>query len=260
MTFPGHHIVWLAWLLTRFPRKHLVFDAFVSAHDTLVSDRKKIHPWNPAAWMVWLLDFIDCHLADEILIDTKTHKDFFSRTFRVHPANITVVYLEAPEEFRPDPHGKHIARHTCEVLFYGSYIPLQGIDVILKAAATMQHQKENVRFTLVGGGQTYAQMRMLAGEWKLTNVIFKPFVPLADIPQLIYDADICLGIFGTSDKAKRVIPHKVVECMACGATVITADTPAIREKYRDGENIHLVPPGDPHALAGKIVEIMKNNS
>jgi glycosyltransferase involved in cell wall biosynthesis len=258
VTFPGHHLVWLAWLLTRFPRKYLVFDAFVSAYDTLVSDRRKVHPWNPAALAIWFLDFLDCHLADEILIDTKAHKDFFCRTFRIHPADMTVLYLEAPSElFRPDPHHKHIRKKTFEVLFYGSYIPLQGIDTILKAAAILQNQHASVHFTLVGGGQTYAKMRMLATEWKLQNVTFTPFIPLAHLPPLIHDADVCLGIFGTGDKTMRVIPHKVIECMACGVPVITADTPAIHERYKDGEGIHLVSPGDAHALAGKIVELQK---
>ncbi len=258
VTFPGHHLVWLAWLLTRYPRKTLVFDAFVSAYDTLVSDRRKIHPWNPAAWAVWMLDFVDCHLADEILIDTKAHKDYFCRMFRVHPANMTVIYLEAPSElFHLDPHHKHIRKKSFEVLFYGSYIPLQGIDIILKAATILQQQHASVHFTLVGGGQTYAEMRLLATEWKLENITFTPFVPLTQIPPLIHDADVCLGIFGTGDKTMRVIPHKVIECMACGVPVITADTPAIHERYRDGEGIHLIPPGDAHALAGKIVEMQK---
>ncbi len=261
ITFPGHHLVWLAWLLTRWPRKILVFDAFVSAYDTLVSDRRKIHPWNPAAMAIWFLDFLDCHIADEILIDTRAHKDFFCRTFRVHPADMTVLYLEAPAElFHPDPHHKHVHKKTFEVLFYGSYIPLQGIDTILKAAAILQDRHASVHFTLVGGGQTYASMRMLAAEWKLQNVTFTPFVPLTQIPPLIHDADVCLGIFGTGDKTMRVIPHKVIECMACGVPVITADTPAIHERYKDGEGIYLVPTGDAHALAGKIVELMKKET
>jgi len=259
VTFPGHHLVWLAWLLTRFPRKILVFDAFISAYDTLVRDRKKVHPGNPVAWFIWLTDFIDCHLADEILIDTKTHKEYFSRTFHLHPADITVVYLEAPENFRPDPHHRKTIGKTCEVLFYGSYIPLQGVDVILRAAAILHEQHAQIHFTLVGGGQTYAAMRILATEWKLSNVTFKPFMPLQDLPMIIRDADIALGIFGTGDKTQRVIPHKVIECMACGVPVITADTPAIHERYKEGKGIYLVPAGDAHALAGKIVELQKEN-
>jgi glycosyltransferase involved in cell wall biosynthesis len=246
--------VWLAWLLTRFPRKILVFDAFISAYDTLVSDRKKVHPWSPLAWFIWLTDFIDCHIADEILIDTKAHKEYFSRMFRLHRADITVVYLEAPEDFRAGPHH-HVRSNTFEVLFYGSYIPLQGIDVILKAAAILQDQHACVHFTLIGGGQTYAAMRLLATEWKLENVTFKPFMPLRELPIIIRDADIALGIFGTGDKTQRVIPHKVIECMACGVPVITANTPAIHERYKEGEGIFLVPAGDAHALAKKIVEL-----
>ncbi len=255
VTFPGHHLVWLAWLLTRFPRKILVFDAFISAYDTLVVDRKKVHRWNPLAWFIWLTDVIDCHLADEVLIDTKAHKEYFSRTFRIHPADITVVYLEAPDYFRPDPHHRHMQGETFEVLFYGSYIPLQGIDVILKAAAILQDRHARVHFTLIGGGQTYAAMRLLATEWKLENVTFKPFAPLQDLPAIIRDADVTLGIFGAGEKTQRVIPHKVIECMACNVPVITADTPAIHERYTEGQGIYLVPAGDAHALAGKIVEL-----
>lgn len=268
VTFPGHHLVWLAWLLihlrlpgfcgqARFPRKILVFDAFISAYDTLVVDRKKVHRWNPLAWFIWLTDCIDCHLADEVLIDTKAHKEYFSRTFRIHPADITVVYLEAPAFFAPDPHHQHVRSPTCEVLFYGSYIPLQGIDTILKAAVILQDKNVHVHFTLIGGGQTYATMRLLATEWKLKNVTFKPFAPLNDLPAIIRDADVALGIFGTGGKTQRVIPHKVIECMACGVPVITADTPAIHEKYKEGEGIYLVPAGDAHALAGKILELAK---
>src|SRR3989338_1692841 len=38
VTFPGHHLVWLAWVLTRFPPKILVFVAFISPYETLLSD------------------------------------------------------------------------------------------------------------------------------------------------------------------------------------------------------------------------------
>ena len=44
-----------------------------------------------------------------------------------------------------------------------------------------------------------------------------------------------------------MIPNKVFQALACGAPVVTADTPAIRELHGDGAL--LVPAGDPHALA-----------
>jgi glycosyltransferase involved in cell wall biosynthesis len=62
-----------------------------------------------------------------------------------------------------------------------------------------------------------------------------------------------LGIFGTSDKAGRVIPNKVFEALAMKLPLITGDSPAIRELLTDGENVLLVPRGDAQALANRIL-------
>jgi spore maturation protein CgeB len=65
----------------------------------------------------------------------------------------------------------------------------------------------------------------------------------------VSSAAICLGVFGTSAKAARVVPNKVWQAMAAGRPVISADTPGIREAITDGVSGLLVPPGDPAALA-----------
>jgi glycosyltransferase involved in cell wall biosynthesis len=49
-----------------------------------------------------------------------------------------------------------------------------------------------------------------------------------------------------------VIPNKAFQALACGAPLITADTPAARELLTDGVSALLVPPGDPEALAGAV--------
>jgi glycosyltransferase involved in cell wall biosynthesis len=61
-----------------------------------------------------------------------------------------------------------------------------------------------------------------------------------------------LGVFGGSDKAKRVIPNKAFQALACGVPLVTADTPAARELLTDGSDALLVPPADPEALAAAI--------
>jgi glycosyltransferase involved in cell wall biosynthesis len=65
-------------------------------------------------------------------------------------------------------------------------------------------------------------------------------------------ADVCLGIFGTSAKAQRVIPNKVYDALACARPVITADTPAIRELLQPDDQVIVCPPGDPESLADAI--------
>ena len=73
----------------------------------------------------------------------------------------------------------------------------------------------------------------------------------------IVEADLCLGIFGNTDKAKRVIPNKVYECLAVGKPVITADTPAIRELFEDGELV-FVSVAD-HISLAKAIMALKND-
>ena len=65
-------------------------------------------------------------------------------------------------------------------------------------------------------------------------------------------ADVCLGVFGGSDKAARVVPNKVYDALACGRPVVTAATAGARELLHDGEDALLVPPADAAALAAAL--------
>jgi glycosyltransferase involved in cell wall biosynthesis len=69
----------------------------------------------------------------------------------------------------------------------------------------------------------------------------------------IREADLCLGIFGETGKASRVVPNKVYEAMAAGRPVITGDSPAARELLTNGTDCLLCRRGDPEALAEAIM-------
>lgn len=254
VTFPGHYLVPLAWKLTRKPRMKLYFDAFISLSDSLVSDRQKVSWLHPYAWFLYALDVVSCHLADTVLIDTASHAEFFQKAFFLKPERVEVLYLGTREDlFYPETkttRGKH-------VLFYGTYIPLQGIPTILEAAKILQSEDPEISFTLIGSGQTYSAMRTYADTLKLTNCMWVDVVPYHTLPDWIRKADVALGIFGDTKKAARVIPHKVYDAVACGIPVITRDSPAIREKFSDGKKVILCEPANPTELAKKIVEAIR---
>ena len=54
--------------------------------------------------------------------------------------------------------------------------------------------------------------------------------------------DVCLGIFGTGPKARRVVPNKVFQGAAAGAAIVTSDTPPQRRLL--GDAAVFVAPGD----------------
>jgi glycosyltransferase involved in cell wall biosynthesis len=56
----------------------------------------------------------------------------------------------------------------------------------------------------------------------------------------------------------RVIPNKVYQGMAQGKLVVTADAPVTRSVFKDDENMLLVKPEDPKALAEAITEMSEH--
>ena len=71
----------------------------------------------------------------------------------------------------------------------------------------------------------------------------------------IKGADLVLGIFSSGDKTDRVVANKVIEGLAAGRPVITADTTAIRASFEPGRELVVVPAGSGEALAEQIIAL-----
>jgi glycosyltransferase involved in cell wall biosynthesis len=136
------------------------------------------------------------------------------------------------------------------VAFYGSFMPLHGVDAIVRAAGFLADEPD-IRFVLVGDGQTKPGVVELARTLGCENITFLDPLHGVALRDLLCDAQVLLGVFGTSAKAMVVVPNKVVDALALGKPVITGDTPAIR-RILDASQITTVPPGDPRALADAI--------
>jgi glycosyltransferase involved in cell wall biosynthesis len=146
-----------------------------------------------------------------------------------------------------------------EVFFYGTFIPLHGIEHILKAAKILQDKEKTVHFTLLGKGQTEQAMRALATELQVQNVTFKNPVAYEELPDWIRGSDLCLGIFSTSEKALRVVPHKVYDVIACGVPILTARTPAMKEQFSESDKILLCDAGSGEAIAEAIESFLASH-
>jgi glycosyltransferase involved in cell wall biosynthesis len=252
-----HKDVPLAWMIARFTRRPLVFDPLVSRYETRVLDREDVLPGSGQERHNRNLDRMSMNLADLVLADTDAHARFYSSEFSVSEAKIRVLPVGFDEDLfpaAPPPTGGE----QCNVLFYGTFLPLHGIDTIIEAAALLRDVP--VVFTLVGTGQTFQAARAMARELAGVKIAFRAPVPPAELARLIARADIVLGIFGTTPKARHVVPNKVYQSLAVGRALITADTPAVRELFRSGIHLVTVPAGNANALARAIVSLMKNRS
>ncbi len=250
--FLGHTIMPLArWLNHTRP---IVFDAFISLYDSNVYDRRILGPHHPRAYCYRLLDRWAMRLADVVLFDTRQHIEYAANFYQLPMKKFRRLWVGTDDSvFYPRP-GR--TNEKLRIFFHGSFIPLQGVEVIIHAAKLLE--AENVEFQILGRGQTLAAMVKLARELAPTNIQFiDRRVAYEDLPGYIGAADICLGIFGKTDKAKRVIPNKVYEYAACKKPIISSDTPALRELF-DEADIKMIKPSE-QALAEAVLEL-KNDA
>lgn len=246
----GHLDVLVLWPFARLRGVPIVWDAFISLYDTVVDDRKLVGPRHPLAWLVFAWEWLACRAADLILLDTRAHADYFAASYRLGAGRVTAVPVGAEAQFFARSAGIGGAE-PLTVLFYGQFIPLHGIETIIRAAR--QTAGEAVRWVVIGRGQEAPRIRALLEREPVANLEWIPWVDYRDLPARIAGADICLGIFGDTAKASRVVPNKVFQVLAAGKPLITRDSPAIRELVGAGmPGVYLVPPADPAALVAAL--------
>ena len=250
--FPGYQAMILSWFLTKKP---IVFDCFSSLYDSMVWDRKQISERSVGALYFWFLDWISMRLADRVLFDTEAHIDYASTAFGIRKEKFRRIWIGAQTDiFSPRFSAKQEVpgERSFLALFFGSCIPLQGIEYIVEAAKRLEN--ESIHFAIIGNGQMKEKIVQFAEKLAIKNVIFFDVVSQRELPRKIAEADICLGIFGNTAKTQHVIPNKVYECLAMKKPVITADTPAARELLKDSD-VFFVKTADSASLAEGILRL-----
>jgi glycosyltransferase involved in cell wall biosynthesis len=233
--YPGHLDLTAARRVAQ--GRPVVFNPLVSLYDTFVMDRRRFAPGSPAGRALKTIDKGALRAADLVVADTETNARFLEDLAGLPRGKVEVCFVGAEERvFVP---GWNAAQ-PFTALFVGKLIPLHGVETVLEAARIAP----DLSFRVIGSGQLD---ELLAR--RPPNVEHVTWVDYERLPHELHSAGCALGVFGTSEKAGRVIPNKAFQALACGVPLITADTPASRELLVDEESALLVPPADAEALA-----------
>ena len=237
----GHFDVHLARLV--FRRVPIILDHLVGASDT---GRDRRLDGGPRQALLRLIDAAALAAASIVVVDTEEHRAALPPR---HRGRAVVVPVGAPSAWAgaaPAAEPPADPARPLRVVFYGLYTPLQGTPVIGAALGALAG--EPVEVTMIGTGQDEAEARAAAAA--NPAVRWLDWVPAAELPAVVAGHDVCLGIFGTGEKALRVVPNKVFQGAAAGCAIVTSDTPPQR-RVLAGAAV-LVPPGDPGALAAAL--------
>jgi glycosyltransferase involved in cell wall biosynthesis len=236
----GHFDVFLARLL--FPRTVIALDLLIFAGDT-ASDRGVRK--GPKMTLLDALDRLAMSCASLVIVDTQEQAGLVPAAQRY---KAVVAPVGSPDEWFAEP--SEIVGSPLKVLFFGLFTPLQGAPVIGRAIAMLPADAD-IEVTMIGSGQDFAETRRSAGDSPL--VTWREWVEPSELRCLLREHHICLGIFGDTPKARRVIPNKVFQGAAAGCAILTSDT--VPQRRSLGDAARFVPVADPTAMAQALLSL-----
>lgn len=131
----------------------------------------------------------------------------------------------------------------------------KGVLEFVGAAKALKQQGFKARFILVGDPDEGNPASVTAEQleaWNRAGTI-EWNGPRKDMPQAMLEANIvCLPSY------REGLPKVLLEAMATGRAIVTADVPGCREAVTEGLNGLLVPPRDPVALARAIGTLLED--
>ena len=229
--------------------------ASVSSHATGAGSshqlqRHRAGSWRarpPEARRAVAIDRAALTVADIVIVDTEEHRRLLPARMVARSVVVAVgadrSWFRAGDGSRTAPQTAIECDEPLRVVFFGLYTPLQGTVTIGAALALLDGSR--IAVTMIGDGQD--RPAAAAAAQGSSAVKWLDWAPAGELPAIVAAHDVCLGIFGRTPKALRVVPNKVFQGAAAGCVVVTSDT--VPQRRMLGNAGLFVAPGDPTALA-----------
>jgi glycosyltransferase involved in cell wall biosynthesis len=135
------------------------------------------------------------------------------------------------------------------VLFVGRLVPYKGVDVLLRATATL-----DASLVVVGDGPLRGPLEAQARAARYDRVAFAGTVADAELAALYHAADVIVLPSVTRAEAFGMVQ---IEAMACGKPVVSTSVPSgVPWVNQHGETGLVVEPGNADALSGAIRRLL----
>lgn len=157
--------------------------------------------------------------VDRILITSQMFRDYFRQQFNIPDEKIAYLPQYAAANF--DTVAEKTQDSGCtNLLFAGNVGAAQSLDTVLKAAKILE--KENLCWHIVGDGSELDNLKRMASNLALDNVIFHGRKPLEEMPRYYAMADAMLVTLTEDPFISMTLPAKVQSYMAAGKPIIAA--------------------------------------
>ncbi|KAF0963800.1 glycosyltransferase [Rhodococcus sp. T7] len=224
----GNSYAWVSYLVARLSRSVHVVDGFIGMHETHVQDRGTYSNASLKGRVYSILDKVALHTSDLYLIDTLIRGRELSRRERFPDGRIMAVPVGAPE-WATSTSVWERQPNRLRILYYGNFTRLHSVDTVIRALPLVR-RNIGIEVLLIGDLKAAQPTMDLVSALGLGDcVTFNDLLPESELRTRIHQADVVLGVFGDSAKAKSVIANKVWQGLCCGRYVLTQRSIAFDE-------------------------------
>lgn len=220
--------------LAKFFKKQVITDFYISFYDTYVTDRKTIAQESPEAAAHFKLDQNAIISSDRTIFLNESEAEYYTRLLDVKLSDIqySIVPLCVDGRRKAANPFANGTTNKLTICWWGTYIPLHGLDKVLETAHLLSKTTTDFEFILFGNDDEKAiPFRNKVRELGIENFVkidnSKSFQNGQLEPFLVSHCDVALGSFGDSEKAKTVFLNKVADAFALGIPVLSMKTKAM---------------------------------
>jgi len=236
-------------------RKKIIVDYYISQYDTLVNDRKLFSKDSLRGKLALFKDRSLLKIADIVIFLNEAESAYYQKVAGINASSATDRIIPLCIDYKRELFQKeHQESEFFNVCWWGTYIPLHGLENLIKAFSHVRNDKAKLYIFGDSDEKAAPYVSLIETLGLSDRVIVRNDCSFSNgklAPFLKQNCDLAIGNFGSSDKAKTVLVNKLVDALSLGIPCLTMKTSATAELIADNEGLIIVDP-TPEGIACQI--------
>lgn len=230
---------WSSFFIIRyinfFKNKPIIYDAYTLIYeDYLDSQLKKNFILNYLYKKIEKIIFSNCN---SLITDTKLHQ---KKIILLTRPDKKVLSLNVSQKKTRLSNRKNLNKKI-GLIHAGADRKLHNIKKMISLVCNLPaNLKKKIHFTIIGT-HNFEKYQKLINKFKCTkNIKLINFLNYNEYLKIINKSDICMGLFGGTEKSQNIISNFIVTSANLGKVIITKNTKAARIYLNENEGIFLL--------------------
>jgi glycosyltransferase involved in cell wall biosynthesis len=173
----------------------------------------------------------------------------------VPPERLTVVMNSADTRLFHPMKPSAPSNGDFRLVYHGGVFERYGLDVAVRAVATLKGQIPGLQFEIYGGGDALESVTQLVADLGVQDIVhLSGAIPLEKVPPRIAGADMGVIPYRSNLFTELLYPTKAFEYIAMGIPFVMSRTTAMMELFGDIPDL-FVAPDDVDGLAAHILAL-----